>query len=793
MAEQESSQPGLQSIISGPLDGLDPPITCKEAFEETIALLRYPLDPISEGLKKELQITELDANSFVVKLILDGKKLDSFGYGKGDGTDRVRHWKKVVAKPEKMSITVTDFVPEAQLGEWLSDAKEEPLNFCGIFNCHALVECQFLSKPCTVFWLTVRCCGSNMDLEKQKLLNTSPPAVPSAAGTAGICFVAPEDRTKLVLNVVGTCLTFAALVSFLDLLLDYFVDTWLWPILGCLLVSGHLLLVLGLNQLGSPFTAARQLALAALICEGIAYVALASTYFFPSFIVPFWWWHAIVLIFLWPAMVLVQASIFFGLCAKPEATSGLVRYLHYIAFLGLFFVACVCFLCSILLLFAGGTAIKDYVISILPGDGIGPPGIGEKIITASTKTVFKVPICDMSNSSCSLKDMPLHQWTAVKPGGNTRCLLGDYAFRVWRGNSSRVLLTFDGGGSCWNWPTFVGAMCSPAVGFNWDGIMKIDDPGNPFYGYTVVEVVYCSGDAFAGAAEHFWIMPAVSASAWKPMMGYANTLSVMEWTKAQFEGPEPGLTSPLESFVISGESAGALGVQLWQADILERFKGRYQDKKTIFIADSFLGLQVNDLDALQRGIMDYWGLCESGIIPSQLLQRCLNRNINIRDLVLYNLKTYPEVRLLMPLSKFDQVQIIFGDLVAAFREPSSLLRDFLSGKTDKVQARLFNSSTFYQELTAHVSMFAAYPQFAVFLVNADYHGFTLLSPEKLNATTPAGLEDNCSKADVGQRLLQWLNPETKQTNQCYSKEGVDLWTADFCNSSIPWNPGSCTK
>jgi len=138
MAEQESSQPGLQSIISGPLDALDPPINCKEAFEETVALLRYPMDPITEGLKKELQITELDANSFVIKLILDGKKLDGFGYGKGDGTDRVRHWKKVVAKPEKLSISVTDYVPEALLGEWLSDAKEEAVSFC---------EINFLQDP----------------------------------------------------------------------------------------------------------------------------------------------------------------------------------------------------------------------------------------------------------------------------------------------------------------------------------------------------------------------------------------------------------------------------------------------------------------------------------------------------------------------------------------------------------------------------------------------------------------------------------------------------------------------
>ena len=161
-----------------------------------------------------------------------------------------------------------------------------------------------------------------MDLEKQKLLSTSPPA----SAPAGNGLVAPEDRIKLVLNVVGTSLTFAALVSYLDLLLDYFMDTWIWPILGCLLVSGHLLLVLGLNQLGPEFRVAKQLALAALICESIAYLALTSTYFFPSFIVPFWWWHATVLIFLWPAMVLVQASIFFALGAKSGATTGLVRW-----------------------------------------------------------------------------------------------------------------------------------------------------------------------------------------------------------------------------------------------------------------------------------------------------------------------------------------------------------------------------------------------------------------------------------------------------------------------------------
>lgn len=138
MAEQESTQPGMMSIISGPLDALDPPISREEAYEETIALLKYPMDPITEGLKKDLQVTQQDANTFVMKLILDGKKLDSFGYGKGDGTDRVRFWKKVTCNRDKFSITVQDYVPERELGAWVTEAKEEVKASC---------EINFLQDP----------------------------------------------------------------------------------------------------------------------------------------------------------------------------------------------------------------------------------------------------------------------------------------------------------------------------------------------------------------------------------------------------------------------------------------------------------------------------------------------------------------------------------------------------------------------------------------------------------------------------------------------------------------------
>ncbi|CAJ1379276.1 unnamed protein product [Effrenium voratum] len=131
IAEHASqSQPGMQSIISGPLDELDPPVTPEEAFEECLALLKYPLDSASESLLKELSLKETDDCNFTLKVILDGKKLDGYGYGKGDGTDRVRNWKKVSADRSKLRITCVDYVDEGKMGAWVTDAKEEPITQC---------------------------------------------------------------------------------------------------------------------------------------------------------------------------------------------------------------------------------------------------------------------------------------------------------------------------------------------------------------------------------------------------------------------------------------------------------------------------------------------------------------------------------------------------------------------------------------------------------------------------------------------------------------------------------------
>lgn len=124
-------QPGTLCIASEPLDALPTPVTAEEAYEEAKAVMRYPVDSVAEGLMKKFELTEVDAKTFVVKAILDGQKLDKFGYGKGDGTDRVRLWKKVVMDDAALTLTVQDFVPEAALGAWVGEASDKvPLNNC---------------------------------------------------------------------------------------------------------------------------------------------------------------------------------------------------------------------------------------------------------------------------------------------------------------------------------------------------------------------------------------------------------------------------------------------------------------------------------------------------------------------------------------------------------------------------------------------------------------------------------------------------------------------------------------
>ena len=145
----------------------------------------------------------------------------------------------------------------------------------------------------------------------------------------------------------------------------------------------------------------------------------------------------------------------------------------------------------------------------------------------------------------------------IFPGGNTRCLKSystPYAFQVHKGSKSKVLFYFQGGGSCWDETSTnssgrgkkQGTYCrTDAVPWPIYGVFDKSDQRNAYQDYTIVNVLYCSGDNHAGNAVRSY----VDEDGENIMQrGAINTESVIQWVQAQqLNG---GLSVKFEDFVI---------------------------------------------------------------------------------------------------------------------------------------------------------------------------------------------------------------------------------------------------
>jgi hypothetical protein len=97
-------------------------------------------------------------------------------------------------------------------------------------------------------------------------------------------------------------------------------------------------------------------------------------------------------------------------------------------------------------------------------------------------------------------------WTKVSPGGKTRCARGGpYSFWLRKGDPKKLLIFFQGGGGCFDQRT-----C--ALGSSWfddrvdaaddpnynGGVLQLDNPENPFRGWSAVYLPSCTGDVHTG-------------------------------------------------------------------------------------------------------------------------------------------------------------------------------------------------------------------------------------------------------------------------------------------------------
>jgi len=244
---------------------------------------------------------------------------------------------------------------------------------------------------------------------------------------------------------------------------------------------------------------------------------------------------------------------------------------------------------------------------------------------------------------------------------------------------------------------------------------------NPFNSYTILHVLYCSGDAHSGnVTREYNDLHGV------PVMqrGYTNTRAALDWLHANLRDRE------LTDLVVSGCSAGSIGVQTWAATIFKEFKAQ----RRAFLADSFAGVFPHNS---QGATISGYGMCELELIPPSLRARCRDGNITLQDYMEATLIAYPSIPFAFLNSKDDMTQRTYYSAIAAtFGD-----QVWLSG------------SEYYQELNGVWERYAQHGNFINYMVTGTQHCYT-----NSDLLFSADTASKHGKGKGGQPLLsEWIN------------------------------------
>jgi hypothetical protein len=242
---------------------------------------------------------------------------------------------------------------------------------------------------------------------------------------------------------------------------------------------------------------------------------------------------------------------------------------------------------------------------------------------------------------CSVSRMPRDVTTMVYPGGATGCLDPDapeYRFQVVPGDLDKVVIQFQGGGLCWSDQTFSLGVCTTKAMPDQKGIFE-RRKGNPFINFTIVNVLYCSGDFHAGnVSEPFG-----------QQVGLENTRAVLHWTLINFPH--------VDTLVLSGSSAGSMAVQVYARKILTSYAGRF--RSAVVLADSAAGVSP---PGMEPTLMEQY-LCQSPmVLDAGFGEQCDVGDLTIPEMYRDAMAAFPDVTFANLNSKTDLVQILYYDL-----------------------------------------------------------------------------------------------------------------------------------
>eukprot|EP00928_Gymnodinium_smaydae_P041714 TRINITY_DN28190_c0_g1_i2.p1 TRINITY_DN28190_c0_g1~~TRINITY_DN28190_c0_g1_i2.p1 ORF type:complete len:401 (-),score=54.10 TRINITY_DN28190_c0_g1_i2:112-1314(-) len=369
-----------------------------------------------------------------------------------------------------------------------------------------------------------------------------------------------------------------------------------------------------------------------------------------------------------------------------------------------------------------------------------------------SKVAFERSSCLVSEPDCALEKFASNKVYDVHPEAweDAGCMDGSpYYWQVVRGSQpGKLLLFFQGGGAAWdNWSYNFAIDGEPILASRsvmpdpFGGILNFSDPRNPYFGYSMVVVNYCSGDVHSGSAEHPW----GPDNATVRQSGYHNVRSVLRWTNEQFP--------VLSNLVISGCSAGTLGMQWWSSKILRMFRDR--NPQTTAIADSFAGIlwprwMADFSDAI---LFKTWNSCNSRVLTSALMARCEMDALSVPDVYLSAMEEFPRGEFLSINSKTDMIQIVFEKLFE------------LTGVGNMAGFEM-TFADYYDALNLLYQRFNKRPNWRGFLVNGYQHCYTPLclfynATPTNNFILITGTEPPASCAPSKQEgkpsMLDWLN------------------------------------
>ena len=243
----------------------------------------------------------------------------------------------------------------------------------------------------------------------------------------------------------------------------------------------------------------------------------------------------------------------------------------------------------------------------------------------------------------------------IEPGGDTICSRGTpFRFFVRGGDPARVVIDFMGGGACWDafscevdqeigglpifqdaaeeQSNFEEALETHTLG----GLYDFDAPSNPYAGWTVVRVPYCSGDFYWGDvtvdyAEDLTIHH----------RGFINAEAVSAWLVAHY--PEA------TKIVSTGCEAGAYG-SLNQALSLVDL---YPEAEVLALGDSGAGVIT---DSFFADAFMTWNAFASMPLHMEGLAGKKLEDVTVTDLLVAASLKSPRLRVAQYISAHDTVQ-----------------------------------------------------------------------------------------------------------------------------------------